>query len=150
VSIFEIVDASEFYGYSPPSIDETTKAWIAGFFDGEGCASLGWKDSFQCRLTIANTHLESLELIQSFYGGKITDRTVRSNERAAYLWQIFGRATEVFAQDILPYSIVKAPQLRLFLYARTLLVVTNGLTSEVHEERRKVMDQMSELNRGRY
>ncbi len=48
--------------------------YIAGFFDGEGCVGFtitGQAKMLAVRVSIVNTNLEFLKVIQSQYGGKI-------------------------------------------------------------------------------
>lgn len=89
------------------------------------------------RLTITNTDIEALELIQSRFAGKIYRQKQKKN-RPCYSLEIAGPDSDVFARAILPYSRTKRPQLELFLHARTLIVKPHGATEEAIRDRQEV------------
>src|SRR3990167_1671533 len=109
-------------------VTELTKAWIAGFFDGEGCVSIHMQaerrgrasDSLGLTIQLSNTSLVTLETIRTAYGGRIHRKKGYKNRQQCYSWQVCGALSDIFVRAILPYSKVKLPQLELYLHARTL------------------------------
>lgn len=129
-------------------------AYFAGFFDGEGCVLVHLrKTSMQCMLVVVNTHRGILDELQAAYGGNVKTRGSEPSHRMQqYNWNICGEQAEVFARDILPHSIVKAPQLELFLQARELMRPTNGgrhapLTLDELAARRDLVERTGALKR---
>lgn len=85
-------------------------AYIAGYFDGEGCISL--TKSGKPRVNITNTHLESLKEIQKYMELKINGKTniyVKHNKNKPCYSLVFsqGRTILGFLNKVKPYSIVK-------------------------------------------
>lgn len=156
--VFEIITADQHpYGkvpYTPserrrnveaPGTDDiAVKAWAAGFFDGEGCVLIYSYvgNELSTAVSISNTHRASLEIIESVYGGRISEIKMRDlAKQQSYIWQLGGKNSEAFVSDILPYSVVKKPQLELYLYARTLLRTDN------HDERLRVITECKRLKK---
>ena len=94
-------------------------AYIAGFFDGEGCVNItvrGKIRQVRLRLMIVNTHLELLKILQAQYGGGLQKLTRQENWKQAWQLTIHSKDDQKrFIEDILPYSILKLPQLYLAL-----------------------------------
>lgn len=61
--------------------------YLAGFFDGEGCITIGNNGSL-C-LGVVNTNRKVLELFVERLGGTIGDRKQRVN-KAQYVWRLYG------------------------------------------------------------
>jgi hypothetical protein len=105
--------------------EELFLAWVAGFFDGEGCvivehskspdSTRGWRTSLHATLT--QTSLPCLELVQSKLGGtiKVSDNRTADTRRWAvqYTWSVRNQNAIEFLRKILPYSIVKKEQIEL-------------------------------------
>lgn len=91
-------------------------AYWSGLFDGEGCVTISITHSryHQLRVEIQMTDREPLELLLKQYGGTLTDRKPdnRGRRRPAFRWMICSRDAVPFLEDILPYSIVKAEEIR--------------------------------------
>ena len=93
------------------------KAYIAGHFDGEGCAFFRKKDKRRLTrtpcLSVSNAHLPSLSLYKKYFNGKIVETKSGTNKQM-YAW----RCTKYediynFILSILPYSIEKKEQILL-------------------------------------
>lgn len=135
---------------APGTDDETIKAWAAGFFDGEGCVLINLRpnNSLHCILDVTNTQAQPLKFLQSFYGGGITQKFRKPPRRHVYVWQLSGQNSEMFARDILPYSIIKKTQLELYLHVRTLFSDKRvGITEESLAERIKVVEECKKLKK---
>lgn len=91
---------------------EADRAYIAGFFDGEGCISSSMKGGkrYMLQVTISQRSRLVLNHIQDLLGyGKIY-----TNARGVSILRIQGANNIAsFIRVIYPYSIVKKPQLRV-------------------------------------
>jgi hypothetical protein len=107
--------------------NELFLAWVAGFFDGEGCviveyskspeSNRGWRTSLHATLT--QTSLPCLELVQSRLGGtiKVSDNRTADTRRWAvqYTWSVRNHNAIEFLKKIVPYAVVKKEQIELAL-----------------------------------
>jgi hypothetical protein len=94
---------------------KTELAWLAGFFDGEGCFSMGYKDSnkryYTLSADIVQAHLATLEECQRITGfGKIY--SAKSQQRTAtakqtWTWYVKGPQAKLLAAMLLPYLVRK-------------------------------------------
>ncbi len=87
---------------------ETRLAYLAGFFDGEGCVSVG--NNGNITLRVINTNLEVLELFKETLGGSIGNRTQIVNKKQ-YTWSVYGDNALKVASVLIPYCIEKKSQL---------------------------------------
>lgn len=104
-------------------IPDTTKAWIGGFFDGEGCINIGRQfpggratPRFILNVRVSNTAQQSVELLQNTFGGRVY-ALKRGNQGWApcFQWYIYGKKAAHFLRFICPYLVVKRDQARLAL-----------------------------------
>lgn len=107
--------------------NELFLAWVAGFFDGEGCviveysksakSSRGWRTRLLA--TITQTSTPCLELIQSKLGGtlKVSDHRTPETRRWAvqYVLAYNNQEAHDFLKAIAPYVVVKKEQVELAL-----------------------------------
>ncbi|MBA7671600.1 hypothetical protein ES703_79759 [subsurface metagenome] len=98
--------------------NEREVAYIAGFFDGEGCVriqeKLGRKrGGVSLRTQIVNAFPEPLRLCQRIFGGKVKLIRTRENWSDLYGWEIYARKAETFLAVILPYLILKREEATL-------------------------------------
>lgn len=106
--------------------DTIKLAYIAGFFDGEG--SVG---SYNRRhlVTISNTDIRPLQECSKLWGGKISvvlKSKVKNAHMDIYNWKLYGHNAKQFLEDILPFSIVKADQIKVFLSILEVLPKNKG------------------------
>jgi len=87
---------------------EIRLGYLAGFFDGEGCVSVG--DNGNIALRVINTNLEVLELFKEKLGGSIGSRTQIVNKKQ-YTWSVYGNNALKVASVLSPYCIEKKLQL---------------------------------------
>ena len=107
--------APERYSMDEPpiaKISETDIAYVAGFFDGEGCISIGKNGSVELR--IVNTAKNVLIRLQKLFGGSITNRTQKAN-KTQYAYSFYGEKAIEFIILIKPYLIEKLPQAETIL-----------------------------------
>lgn len=93
-------------------------AYIAGFFDGEGCITVSRRNSSGCRYSIiciiTQKKREVLDLIKSYFGGYIViqERNRRENDFICRL-RFSPLASREFLEAIEPYLIVKKEQAQI-------------------------------------
>jgi hypothetical protein len=83
--------------------------YIAGFFDGEGCVTVGKNGSLA--LGIVNTSLPTLLGIQEAVGGSVTSRKQKVN-KPQYVWRVYGQEALSVCDKLLPFSLEKYDQLK--------------------------------------
>jgi hypothetical protein len=100
-------------------------AYIAGFFDGEGCIYANYtKISMTIGIAITNTRIEILEWIREFFDGSYIQSRVSKNDRAKDPHRLVFTKNIVianFINSIYPYLILKREQAdvaRMFLMSR--------------------------------
>lgn len=121
------------------------KAYIAGFFDGEGSLTPRKYQSrtgnkfgrgFDFAAAIHQVDKRPLQLIQMLYGGILVfrDRSKMTNASNIWLWQLCGKhRVNKFLCDIFPYLIVKNDQAIIFFSAYRVLK-TKGTGNRYSEE----------------
>ena len=102
--------------------DETTIAWAAGFFDGEGNIKIANKPAktgyFQSSLVISayQVDLRPLLLLRELFRGNIYKQSPRGgNSAISYGWYASTGASGVALHAMLPYLIVKKEQAEIAL-----------------------------------
>lgn len=103
-----------------------TDAYIAGFFDGEGCVAAKRQRGPKRRiyLRIGQKHPEVLHLIQTELGYG----SVHQRRDGLHILNITGRKnTTDFIQRILPYAVVKRSQLHIALAMNGCIGVTDTI-----------------------
>ena len=118
---------------------EISDSYIAGFFDGEGCVSVSNNGAggYGYLLSLTNKDRRPLEKIQEKYGGKIG---VHGSGGNCFVLKLTQDEAEIFAERILPHSIIKAKQLELYLEMRKLKSQHNKVS-----ERRKLFREIRRL-----
>ena len=139
------------------NMTEQYKAYVAGFFDGEGCVSAQayyQKGKYEIypritmQLNITQTSKEVLEYIQKEFGGRVGQHS-RKNPRHkdCYRLVITGKKNmEYFILSVIDYSIVKKDELSLGLdFVKTLRDSNLGclsLPEHVHILRRNIYNKL--------
>ena len=142
-------------------LTERDTAYIAGFFDGEGC--LGYYDAtktnnktaaFHASVSVSNTDPRVIRWMGEVTGIGKAKITVFADKkrRPAYQWQI-GRKADViaFLTTVRPYLKVKRDQtdvLLAHLDAESTYVKRHGsVTPEIVESRQHVADRLKVMKR---
>ena len=144
------------------NLTEVDKAYIAGFFDGEGC--LGYYNAtlingkrpayFHASVSICNTDPRVIHWLSEVTGmgrSNIT-RFADKKRRVAYQWQI-GRKADVvqFLTAIRVYLKVKGDQVDVLLAhleAETMYVKKHGsVTPTIVESRQQIADKLKIMKR---
>lgn len=108
----------------------TTPEYRAGLFDGEGCvtftiqtypadsppSSRTWEGCIRPMLSMGNTNMELLKVMQNAYGGNIVKLRKEIKRKQAWMWTI-RKAEDIRAAcaDLLPYLIAKREQTEIML-----------------------------------
>lgn len=104
-------------------IDETDKAWSAGFFDGEGSITIfetkpnaNGYTRFGIRMSVTQVNVKPLEKLYKMYGGSIHGKKYRQRNpkwQKCFYWTAYGNELLKFLIDIEPYLIVKKKQVNI-------------------------------------
>ena len=95
-----------------------TDSYFAGLFDGEGCISINKtsggkrqykRNGFQLRVSVTNTNIEVLEMLQDAYGGKVYIRE-KKNARSYGNWITVSNQCVVPLSAWMPFLIIKRQQ----------------------------------------
>ena len=149
---------------NPFDRDDLLLAWIAGFFDGEGCVIVELSNMPQClrgqrtslHATLTQTSTDCLEIVKQRFGGNIKVSDVRKeNARrwaVQYTWVVRNENALKFLQEILPYSIVKKSQIELALQypmfnedGKKFGRVNNPIPDDVWEKRLQIRLGLQEI-----
>ena len=129
---------------------EQEKAYIAGFFDGEGCVEISRNHhranpQLFLRIIVSNTYKPIIDWLYAIYGGTTHFRKQQANWRSCWHWRISARKAEIFLRDIYPYSKIKKEQIKLaFEFIETIKSKgRNNLTQEVKTKREQLKSQIS-------
>lgn len=97
-------------------------AWVAGFFDGEGCVRIKRQRSsgkiyYQLVVDITqsgeNMPNTISKLVDLFGGNPLSSKDKRTNYQRRWSWRLVSGKAENFLRAILPYSIGKREQIIL-------------------------------------
>ncbi len=124
-----------------------TDQWAAGFFDGEGCITIGQSKHLtpqhDLRIQVTQKATLPLKILAEEHGGKLYKMS-----RDCWNWKLHGLAAEKFLIRIQPFSLCKAPEITIALaFRRTVGAVGRKLPVGVTEKRMRLRDELSSLNR---
>lgn len=108
---------------------DVTLAYLAGFFDGEGCiySSKTTKKAIpSLGLQVTNTHPDVIEQFKQRFGGFITKSVRETPRKTAYIWWLSGEKASEALIELLPYLVVKKNQALLGIEMQSY-VVRRGL-----------------------
>lgn len=154
---------------------EIDDRYLAGFFDGEGCIGIACRGktngSLALTCTLTNTHLPTIKMIHTFYGGNIESQTSVNSRGTGAHWRnkhrvSWGGAKNVkaFLEIIRPYVIAKRDQVDFMFdvffpyYEATLIPRTQNsgikgrlvVSDEVVARRKTLAKQLSAIKRIEY
>jgi hypothetical protein len=125
-------------------------AWLAGYFDGEGCIHLqkdvrqNKRAVYMLQVCITQKNPATLYLLEKEFGGQ-----VYQHAKGCYRWRVVSRAALHFLLAIEPYCIIKADQVRLAIeFAKTLRSDNLGSTpmdDETSLRRSEIYSRLREL-----
>jgi len=137
----------------------TDTAYVAGFFDGEGCVRINKSRSqgnthnpetphYTMSVQLVNTDLHVLEYVQSMFGGKLVmrnpDKYTREGHKTKYNLNWYATSARTVLQQLLPYLRVKRKQAELAIYFQDSIITTSTRqTSQLDLELREILYQTS-------
>ncbi len=89
------------------NVSEVTKAWFAGFYEGEGSIYANDRNNYRIRLSICQNDSSPLYEGQSYWGGNIYKRVRKSPASdkicTCHYWNLNHTSSMKFIEDIKPY-----------------------------------------------
>lgn len=133
---------------SPDTQNEASLAYAAGLFDGEGSVGVYIKSNGSidtAQLTMGMVDPKPVLFMQALFGGGVIklDKSSRGY-RTAWQWSIHSDNALNAAKLMLPYSITKASELRLFVRFMSLRV-KKGKSVEHMQERQMIADTIKHM-----
>lgn len=132
--------------------DSELLAYLAGFFDGEGCIMItkrNTRNRYYLRLHCCNTHEEPLLLFARLFGGTVQKRRpFGASNLPSFYWQASYRYAQKALIALTPYLIVKKTRAELALEFCTIKprVKSPTLTDDILAQK-KIGDDIRLLNR---
>jgi hypothetical protein len=133
-------------------MNETTKAYMAGIFDGEGSVFIrtrgkdGIPDSIV--MTITNSDPRIMKWLKENFGGLI-NRSIhkgRVGRLPCWVWTVNSRLAVSILREILPYLIIKRDQTEVAIaYSETRKTYRKGLPCEEIAMRKAYKNKIKEL-----
>ena len=90
----------------------STRAYIAGFFDGEGCITVSANGALT--LSVINTGKKVLDMFQEVLGGTVTERKQRVN-KTQYTWRAYGETAVDALESMFQFLVEKKEQAEVAL-----------------------------------
>ena len=146
------------------NLPPTELAYIAGFFDGEGCISIvkghsrripigkKWSPEYGLHFSLSNQHIPTLTYIKTItgLGGIYRDSPDRKNN---YKWAVSSNQAMEILKILLPYLKIKLPQAQLAIKFQSILAIhnrgglkRNKLTEAQLQERAELKRELMRLN----
>ena len=139
-------------------MSKTDLAYIAGFFDGEGCISIKRIrnrnrpfNQYQLEVTVGSTDEWVCERFKFVFGGNVRKTKSRNpNWKPFWVWRASSKTAGVFLKVIIPYLHLKRDRAEIaltFQRARSIKQDRRSLTSEemALEEAQRIL--MQSLNK---
>lgn len=129
---------------------EVDIAYIAGLTDGEGCLSLHARfkygsNVYQLQISISNQHIETLQWVQSLFGGNISKK-----QNGVVQWRPYSVTDQVrFLKTVRPYLRIKARQADLLLAYRKTVGNGRKCSPELLKQRNAIVQEVYSLNGAR-
>lgn len=140
-------------------VPNITDEYAAGFFDGEGSVTIHHatrKSSkyvhHTLQVTINNTDESVMTALKNKYGGYLLKNPLKEGKRQFYTWTLRDSSSKEFLTAILPFSIVKRPNIEIALeYIGTIIKQEKGkkkqyVTQELWEKREALVERLSHFN----
>lgn len=134
-------------------------SYIAGLFDGEGSiyirkATINKNRShYSLVVRLTNSHKGSLDFCCNYFNaGSVQQRKPVVGRLQAYDWILRSKEAENVLKILLPYSIIKAPQILLALEFRKTIIPNRGrygfLTEDEQLKRQNIQMLIRNYNKG--
>ena len=93
---------------------KTDLAYIAGFFDGEGCIYVGkYKCSYHLRVTASQANEWIINWLKFIFSGSVSKMTCEEGRRQRWQWHALGKNASLFLVAVLPYLKLKRAEAEL-------------------------------------
>ena len=79
--------------------DSEELAYLAGYFDGEGCVTV----ASGLRMLVSATYPTGCQRLQEAFGGRVVRRKSDPGDKVIYQWTCFGERAEVALKALRPY-----------------------------------------------
>lgn len=143
-------------------ITNVERAWVAGFFDGEGSITTPRTMNGIPQIRVTNTNLNVLKFIQERWGGEIITRGLDEQKRPRQkkiVYQLHFYPPEKarrLLEDLAPYLQLKKLQAELVLYWLDEVKKFTGLRAKMGSRmlgierswREEMVEQLRKLNTG--
>ena len=130
-------------------LDDATRAYVAGYLDGEGCFFAYGHHRYG--IVCENTHRPTVEWLQELFGGNVTIcKGRKSNHRTTYRWVVVGNEAAAVCKVIAPFLKEKwrsATIIIMFNHTTGLPLVGRNIHPEVKEARMKLVSMMKDQKR---
>jgi len=135
---------------------KTVLAYIAGFFDGEGCVMIAKHkraDGFivyQLRVNISNTNKAILQLINTVFPSVIYEDKIHIDKRKKqWRYAAYDKKAEEFLKTLYPYLRIKRIQAEIaFNFRKTYAVRFRPLPKDIRGKRKDFRKQLHIVNQG--
>lgn len=130
---------------------DTELAYLAGFFDGEGCVSISTRGRGGYGLLVSISQLTPVPLLiaRARFGGSISRTPDKRGYRAMVVWTVAARVAERALSEMRPFLIVKADEVDLALeFQRGLDIWTDKEEEQVR--RARLASELQQMKRRSY
>lgn len=127
------------------SVREVDKAYVAGFFDGEGSIQITRprkSKGFTLHVSVAQSESTTLDWLCTLWGGSVSPH----GRPGISVWRIHTAAAERFLTDIEPYLRIKRKQAQLAIAFQNGKRIGKRLTPEYVAECEAVRQQLRALH----
>ena len=123
--------------------DPIEVAYLAGFFDGEGCIAINRVRSSLYLQVVQTRDREPLDRFHAMFGGRVflSNRRTLSG-RTVWTWQLHAEPMFTALEAMLPYLTVKRDEARIALQYKRYPKGTNRLSVEDREARLDIMEKL--------
>lgn len=118
-------------------------AYLAGFFDGEGCVSIihtpaRGEHYYEVRVSANQVDPSPLYVMQRRFGGRLIPLATKPGLRQQYGWIVTGPRGRAALEAMLPFLIVKRTQAILAMQFQDGMRKGQRITPEIIEQRREL------------
>lgn len=129
---------------------ETELAWLAGFFDGEGCVSIfkiprleGKYIEYKMTVSISQKDKRPLEAIRGWFGGNVT----LNQSSGVWKWTRSAQQARIFLEAVRPYLKLKHEQVDVALAFQERKKESKKLRSASFVLEREAFRELNEADR---
>ena len=137
-------------------MQETDRAYVAGFIDGEGCiyaCKIKTRNSYTIngKIIIGCTNKESIEkihqMVENNGSRNITQHKQKPNWKPMFRLELPQQKGARLLQQLLPYLIIKKKQAELFIELANLKSKSKPFKKYKEERQEEIIKEFKELNK---